>query len=133
MHSLDIIPNIKIILVVDVSVIFSAVLGDGNSWQIFYLNAKEKKFEFIAAEFVFIELNKHTERIAKKTQLSLDEAKEALEFISKQIDFILDEEFKEKFPKAREMLKEHQKDAHYLALALKYECKSYQETKSLNN
>ena len=116
-------PNINdSFLVVDVNVIISAVLGIWNSSKVFELNAKERKFKLFAPEFLYVEINKHTEKIAKKTKLSQEEVREALNFIMEQIDFISYEEFKDKFKEAKESLKEHEKDIYYLALALKLKC-----------
>ena len=85
--------NINNFLVVDVNVVISAILGVGNSSKVFELNMKEKRFKLVAPEYLYIELGKHTERIARKTNYSLEEAQWVLEFIVSQITFISDEKF----------------------------------------
>lgn len=112
-------------LVVDVNVIFSAVLNRGNSVNVFIRNNKSRMFDLITPEFLIIELGKHTAEIAQKTNFTLKEAQQALEFIVEQIKFISEEEYKCKLEEAKEILKEHPKDIPYLALALKYDCKIF--------
>ena len=111
------------LIVADFNVVFSAVLGAGHSSQIFELNAKTHKFQFIAPLLLMIELGKHTERIAAMAKLSIEELQEALQFVSDQIEFISDEEYKSKIEEARQILKWHEKDVAYLALALRFNCK----------
>jgi predicted nucleic acid-binding protein len=110
------------LLVVDPNVVISAVLNIGNSLSIFALNNITKKFEFIAPEFLLIELSKHTEKLAKKTAFSENDVKKILEFIIRQIEFIPKDQFEDKLKEAKEILKSHEKDVPYLALALKLNC-----------
>lgn len=119
------------ILVVDPNVIISAVLNIGNSLNVFILNKIIKKFDFVAPEFLFIELGKHTEKLAKKSRFTLDNAKEIIEFLIKEIEIIPEYQFKDKFEDARKILKEHQKDVPYLALALKLNCDIFSGDKIL--
>ncbi|MEK6878361.1 MAG: PIN domain-containing protein [Nanoarchaeota archaeon] len=121
----------KMILVVDPNVIISAVLNIGNSLNVFILNKIIKKFDFVAPEFLFIELGKHTEKLAKKSRFTLDNAKEIIEFLIKEIEIIPEYQFKDKFEDARKILKEHQKDVPYLALALKLNCDIFSGDKIL--
>jgi len=119
------------LLVIDPNVVISAILGMGNSSMVFSVNNIERRFDFVAPEFFIIELGKHTKKIATKTKLSFDEAKEALEFIVKQITFTPESQYKEKIAEAKEILKAHEKDTPYLALALKLNCKIFSGDKTL--
>ena len=110
-------------MVVDPNVIISAILTRGNSSAIFSLNYLKNKFDLISPLFTYVELGKHTTRIMGKTSLSLKESQEALNFIIKQITFIAEEEYMDKLEEARIILKGHEKDVPYLALALKFNCK----------
>lgn len=121
----------KMLLVIDPNVVISAVLGKGNSSMVFSLNNVAKKFDFVAPELFVMELGKHTDKIANKTKFSFDEAKEVLEFITKQITLIPESQYKDKIEEAKELLKGHGKDAPYLALALKFNCKIFSGDKKL--
>ena len=109
-------------LVVDINVILSALVSHGNSSRIFELNSEKKKFDFIAPQFILIEAGKHLTEIAKRSTLPIEETQRDLELITKQINFFPEEDYKDKLAEARNILKEHQKDVPYLALALKFDC-----------
>ncbi len=118
-------------LVVDPNTIISALIKKGNVSEIFSLNFILKKFDFIAPNFLVIELGKHTLKIVGKTHLSEELIKEEIEFVLSQITFIPDEEYKEKISEAKEILKGHEKDIPYLALALAFNCKIFSGDKVL--
>ena len=109
-------------LVVDVNVIISSLLGEGNSLIVFKLNSILERYNFISPEFVLVEFNKHSSEIAKRSKLSIEESTKVMNFVSKQINLISDSTFIDKIPEARKILKEHEKDVPYLALALKKNC-----------
>ena len=109
-------------LVVDVNVIISSLLGEGNSLIVFKLNSILERYKFISPEFVLVEFNKHSSEIAKRSKLSIEESTKVMNFISRQINLISDSAFIDKIPEARKILKEHEKDVPYLALALKKNC-----------
>lgn len=110
------------ILVTDFNVIYSAALGVGHSYRIFEINNIERKFKFLAPEYMDIEITTHTDELARKTRFSINEVQEVLQFILKQITFVADEEFKHKIPEALKILKGNKKDIPYLALALAKNC-----------
>ncbi len=110
-------------IVVDFNVVFSAILGVGHSYKIFEINDKIKKFNFIAPQFMYVEIGIHSDEIIKKTKFSLEKAQETIKTIIEQITFISDEEFKNKTEEAKQILKGHEKDIPYLALALAKNCK----------
>ena len=109
-------------LVVDVNVIISSLLGEGNSLIVFKLNSILERYKFISPEFVLVEFNKHSSEIAKRSKLSIEESTKVMNFISRQINLISDSAFIDKIPEARKILKEHEKDVPYLAIALKKNC-----------
>ncbi len=120
-------------LVVDSNTIISAVLNRGNLLNIFIKNFSEKKYRFIAPNFLILEVGKHTEKIAKKTKFSSEEVLEMLEFVVGQITFVPDEYFEDSIEETRKILKAHQKDAHYLALALAFNYKLFSGDKVLKS
>jgi len=111
------------LLVIDPNVVISAVLSGGLNAEIFETNFKEEKYDFIAPEFFNIELGNHTLKIANRTRLSFDEARRVLEFIVRQIRFIPLKDYETRLDEARQVLKSHEKDVPYLALALAFGCK----------
>ena len=119
------------LIVVDVNVVLSALLSKGNSLNVFVLNYILNKVEFIAPEFLTLELEKHKEEIRKRIKIPENEFEEDIDFILSQITFIPKSEFKEFIPKAIEMLKNHEKDKQYLALALKFNCNIFSGDKIL--
>ena len=116
------------LLVVDVNVIFSALIKRGNSFIVFEKNRLFKKMEFIAPEFMFSELDSKMERLVKETNLTKNELDEAILFIKKQITIAPTSEFIDKLAEATEL---NFKDSPYLALALKFECPIFSGDKRL--
>ncbi len=116
------------LLVVDVNVIFSALIKKGNSFIVFEKNRLFKKLEFIAPEFMFSELDSKMEKLAKETSLTKDELDETISFIKKQITIAPTSEFIDKIAEATEL---NFKDAPYLALALKFGCPIFSGDKRL--
>ncbi len=121
------------LLVVDINVVFSALISHGDSSRVFMLNALNKKFKFIAPEFLFVEAGKHTAEIAERSALPLKEAQKDIELIIKQIKFIPEKQYIDKLREAREILKKHEKDVPYLALALKFNCNIFSGDKVLKS
>ncbi len=120
-------------LVADINVIISSIISSGHSLMVFKLNSILERYQFISPEFIMIEFNKHSSEIAKRSKLSIEEATKVVKFITKQIRLIPDSQFNDKLKEAREILKGHQKDAHYLALALKFNCDIFSGDKIFKN
>jgi|SRR3989344_1363496 len=116
------------LLVVDVNVVFSALIKKGNSFEVFEYNKLFNKFEFIAPEFMASELDKKMDRLLSETRLSKEELNNSLEFIKKQITFVPSSGFLNKLSKAIEL---NFKDAPYLALAMEYGCPIFSGDKGL--
>jgi len=116
------------LLVVDVNVIYSALMKRGNSLLVFESNKMSNKFGFIAPEFVAFELDTKIGKILSKSKLTLDELNESLSLIKEQITFIPSSEFIDKLPEAIEL---NFKDSPYLALALKFDCSIFSGDKGL--
>lgn len=116
------------LLAVDANVIFSSLIRKGNSFKVFEANKIFKKFNFIAPEFLFDEINKKTDRIVSLTQLKKEELFKILDFIKDQTDFIPYSEFIDKLSEAREI---NYKDSPYVALALKFNCPIFSGDKKL--
>ena len=106
-------------LVVDVNVIFSALIKKGKPFEVFESNKIFGTFDFITPEFLFSELDKDTDRLLSFTSLSLPELKSTLFFLKKEITIIPSSSFLDKLQEAKNL---NEKDAPYLALALKMNC-----------
>ena len=121
------------LVVVDVNVILSSLLSQGDSFNVFALNDIFNKFDFIAPEFLLIELEKHKKEIFKRSKLSKEEFEEVLEFVIEQITFIPESQFNDFLAEARRILSQHQKDVPYLALALKLNCNIFSGDKAFKH
>ena len=111
--------KIKMLIVVDANRIFSALLTKGKAFDIFLTNHLIRKFDFIAPEYLFLEIGKHIGEIVKRCKLSKDELGEVFEFMKKQIIIISSKEFIEYKNEAMK-LAPHPKDVPYFALALAF-------------
>lgn len=118
-------------LVVDSNVVISCLLRRGVPYKVFSLNSLFKKFELIAPEFLWVEVEKHWKEILKETKLSVEEVREVIGFLKSKIDIIPAVQFLELLPKAKQILPKHTKDALYLALALKFSCPIFSGDKKL--
>src|SRR3989344_2039249 len=116
------------LLVVDVNVIFSALVNKGESFRVFEINPILKKFEFIVPEFLFSEIGKRMDKLLLQTKLTKEQLAESFSFIKEQLKPISYSEFIDKIPEAAKI---NIKDAHYLALASKFKCCIFSGDKGL--
>ena len=101
----------------------------GLAKQVLFILARRTRLR--CTNLLILEVGKHTERIAKETHFSQEEIEEQIEFLMSEITIIPDEEYNDKFEEARRLLKEHKKDAPYVALALAFNCKIFSGDKTL--
>ena len=83
------------LLVIDANIIFSALIAKGGTFKVFLTNRIAKKFQFVAPEYLFIEILEHFDELLKKTKLSEEELMLVLNFLEEQI-----KEFEDKNEKA---------------------------------
>jgi len=107
------------LLVVDVNVVFSALVKRGIPFEVFESNKVFAVFEFIAPEFLFSELDQKEGKLLSETKLTKEDLSSVLSFIKGEISIIPSSEFLDKLPEAIEL---NSKDSPYLALALKLNC-----------
>lgn len=105
--------------VVDANIVFSSLISKGKPFEVFEANRVFKAYEFVAPEFLFIEIDSRMDKIASQTRLSKAELEEVFSFIKSQMTIISFVEFSDFFPKAKEL---NFKDSPYLALAMKLNC-----------
>ena len=118
-------------LVVDSNVVISRLLRKGVPYKVFFMNSLFRKFELVAPEFLWVEVEKHKEELLKETKLTKEEFEDVIGFMKEEIEIIPAVQFLELLPKAKEILPNHTKDALYLALALKFSCPVFSGDKRL--
>lgn len=116
------------LLVVDANVVFSALVNKGETYQVFERNSRQKKFSFIAPEYMFLEIELKTAKLLSITALTANEVSDAYLFIRKQIEMISFSEFSDTLAEAQ---KRNYDDAPYIALALKRRCAIFSGDKQL--
>ncbi len=120
------------LLVVDANILISCLMKRSRTFDIFLINRVLKKFEFVAPEFLLVEIEKNTAEILKRSKLSAEEFGEVLEFLREEITFLQHSEFSDSISKAREISPDH-KDVQYFALALKLNCPIFSNDEALKN
>lgn len=105
--------------IVDANVVFSALVGKGNTYKVFESNKVFGFFEFIAPEYMLSEIDEKSDRLLSLTHLEREELDDAYSFIKAQISIISFAEFSDKM---HEAMKLNLEDAPYLALAMKLSC-----------
>ena len=109
-------------VVVDANIIFSALLSkDGNAFNLFAVNRIFGVFEFVAPDYLFYEIDKRMDKIMSLTKLSKKELEDIFSFLKGEIEFVSMDAFEDKSSEATQ-LAQHEKDAPYIALALKLNC-----------
>jgi len=109
-------------LVVDVNVLLSSLVSRGDSFKFFFYNRILKKFNLIAPEFAVDELAKHKNELIERAILPSFIIEADFEFIFENLILIKEKDYQEKIENAKKILKWHQKDVPYLALAIKFKC-----------
>jgi len=109
------------IFVVDANVVISSLATNGVTYKVFFWNSLLERFDFVAPEFLWREVNRHKERLLKNSKLSKDEFEDVFEFLKSEIDIVPNKEFLEFLPNAGEVCPDV-KDKVYFALALALSC-----------
>jgi len=118
-------------VVVDVNVILSSLVKKGDSFEVFALNSLFNRFDFVAPEFLLVELEKHKERIFTVSDLSREIFETTLKMVIEQITLVSESEFSRYIPESKKLVSEHLKDIQYVALALKLNCPIFSGDKTL--
>lgn len=118
------------LLVVDANVVVSALLKKGVTFDVFLLNHIFRKFEFVAPEFLMVELEGHKEGLLRETKLSEGEFDEVMRFLIGEINLIPSSQFTDFLSEGREISPDL-KDFEYFALALKLGCPIFSGDKAL--
>ncbi|MEK6888433.1 MAG: PIN domain-containing protein [Candidatus Aenigmatarchaeota archaeon] len=107
---------------VDTNTVFSSLYVKGKPFEVFMLNKMVGLFEFVAPEFLFFEIGKRMDKLLAKSRLSKGEISDIFSFLKREIDFISSDKFEDKMEEAAKKAP-HMKDAAFVALSLKLDCK----------
>ena len=121
-------------LIVDANIVFSAILNTNGKIGDLLINS-EKQFDFIAPEFLRLEIRNHYERLSKIGKLTVDQVVEAEYQVCRNITFISEEQIKTTAWLSAQKLVEDidPKDVSYVAFAKHFKCKLWSGDKALAN
>lgn len=119
-------------IIVDANIVFSGILNSNGKIGDLLINSK-KCFEFIAPDFLRVEIRKHHTRLSKISGLTIENVKEAEFQICKDITFISEEQIKlAAWISAVQLVKDiDPKDAPYISFAKHFKCKLWSYDKVL--
>ena len=118
------------LVVVDTNTVFSSLHMKGKPFEVFIINKVVGLFEFIAPEFLFLEIGKRMDKLLSKSKLSKEEISEIFSFLKREIDFISSDKFDSKLDEAKSK-SPHLKDVSFVALSLELGCKILSGDKGL--
>jgi predicted nucleic acid-binding protein len=121
-----------VLVVVDANTIFSALLSKGRTFEVFVSNSLLRRVDFIAPEFLFLEIGKHFDEILERSKLSSEELPRVFGFIKEEIEFVPFDEFI-RYATEAETLAPHAKDIQYFALALAYDAAIWSNEKAFKD
>lgn len=119
-------------LIVNANIVFSGILNTNGKIGDLLINSK-KYFDFIAPDFLRVEIKNHYLKIVKVSGLTLEQVHEAEFQIYKSLTFISEEQIKTSNWIAAEKLvfDVDPKDITYIALAKHFKCKIWSGDKAL--
>ncbi len=119
-------------LIVDANIVFSAILNCNGKIGDLLINSG-KHFNFIAPEFLRIEIYKHHSKLSKISGMTTEMIREAEFQIFKDITFISEEQIKKlNWISAEKLTKDvDPKDIHYVAFSKQFRCKIWSGDKVL--
>ncbi|MEW6221796.1 MAG: PIN domain-containing protein [Candidatus Hadarchaeota archaeon] len=117
---------------VDANTVLSALISGSKTFDVFLANKRLKRFEFIAPEFLFLEVGRHFDEILERSRLSPEELAKVFKLIKEEIKFVPFEEFNEHANEA-EKVSPHTKDVQYFALALAFDCGIWSKEKAFKD
>ena len=119
-------------IIVDANIVFSGILNTNGKIGDLLINS-QKHFEFIAPDFLRIEIRKHYPRLSKISGLQTKQVIEAESLVCKDITFISEEQIKASiwFNAQKLTADVDMKDVHYVAFAKQFRCKIWSGDKVL--
>jgi predicted nucleic acid-binding protein len=119
-------------IIVDANIVFSGILNTNGKIGDLLINSN-KLFNFIAPDFLRVEIKKHYPRLSKISGLTQAEIQESEFQLYKDIIFISEEQIKQGTWLASEKLVADidPKDIHYIAFSKHFKCKIWSGDKVL--
>jgi predicted nucleic acid-binding protein len=119
-------------IIVDANIVFSGVLNTNGKIGDLLINS-QKHFDFIAPDFLRVEIRKHYSRLTKISGLSLNQVIEAESLVCKDITFISEEQIKSSiWLNTQKLVADIDlKDVHYVAFSKHFRCKIWSGDKAL--
>ena len=119
-------------IIVDANIVFSGILNTNGKIGDLLINSK-KQFEFIAPDFLRIEIHRHYSRLTKISGLALNQVKEVESLICKDIIFISEQSIKTSAWRSAQILVADidLKDLAYVALSKHFRSKIWSGDKTL--
>ena len=120
-------------VIVDANIVFSGILNSQGKIGDILINSTRKHLNFIAPDFLRLEIYSHYQRLSKISGMSIEQVREAEFQICKEISFISEEQIKESIWASAEKLVSDidPKDIHYVAFAKHFRCKIWSGDKVL--
>ncbi len=104
-------------LVVDSNVVFAALIAQNYSLDLLF----NDEFQFIAPEFIRIEIEEHKDEIQKKAGLTGDESQTLLDAIFRYVKLVPKEDY-ESFKEKAKAISPDKDDWPFFALAIRENC-----------
>jgi predicted nucleic acid-binding protein len=119
-------------LIVDANIVFSSILNTNGKIGDLLINSRPH-LNFLAPEFLRLEIRNHYPKLSKISGLTLTQIQEAEFHIYKNISFISEEQIKVSHWIAAETLVADvdPKDSHYIAYSKQFRCKIWSGDKAL--
>lgn len=121
-------------IIVDANIVFSAILKTNGKIGEILINGG-KTFEFIAPEYLRIEIKNHYAKLIKISGLTIDEIQESEFHVYRSIRFISEEQIKLSYWKSAQKLVADidPGDITYIAYSKQFKCKIWSGDKALMN
>jgi predicted nucleic acid-binding protein len=119
-------------IIVDANIVFSAILNSDGKIGDLLINS-QRNLEFIAPDFLRVEIRKHHQRLSKISGMSLGNVRESEFQVCKDITFISEEQIPPSIWVLAEKLVADidPKDTHYIAFSKYFKCKIWSYDKVL--
>lgn len=119
-------------IIVDANIVFSAILNTNSKIADLLLNSKGV-FEFIAPDFLLVEIKKYHKKLSSLSKMSIDDIQNTEYKITKPILFLSGFHISEKiWIKAEQLVLDiDPKDTPYVAFSLNFKCKIWSGDKAL--
>ena len=104
-------------LVLDANILFAALIKHGKTIELFL----DLRLHLFGPDFLLVEFEKYKNTIIKKSHKNKQEFEEIFKQITKVLNIVSKEKFKDKFDEAKKISPDSN-DAPYFALSLKLKC-----------